>query len=278
MTLRADGVGYVYGRGTGFAVAALDGVTLEIGRGELVLVLGRTGSGKSTLLRLLAGLLAPTAGRVSVDDEDPASPGARGRVGLVFQDPEAQLFGETVLEDVAFGPANLGRTREESRADSAAALTAVGLEPGVFAERSPFTLSGGEARRTAIAGVLAMRPAYLLLDEPTAGLDASGRRVIRETVARMRREAGVVVVSHDAEDWLADAGRVVAMAGGRVVFSGSVAGIIGSPAAFAEAGLEAPGVLRAWELAAARGLICGEPTLDPAVLASAIAGSKGAGA
>ena len=174
MGLTVEGAGHVYGNGTAWAQRALGGVSLTVESGELVAVLGATGSGKSTLLRLMTGLLAPTEGRVLVDDEEACAALARGRVGLVFQRPEAQLFAETVVDDVAFGPRNLGASLADSRVAARAALRAVGLDPAVFGQRSPFTLSGGEARRVAVAGVLAMRPAYLLLDEPTAGLDAHG--------------------------------------------------------------------------------------------------------
>ncbi|TLM80460.1 MAG: ATP-binding cassette domain-containing protein, partial [Actinobacteria bacterium] len=208
MSLVARDVTHVYSAGTSFAATALDGVSLELESGGLALVIGRTGSGKSTLLRVLAGLMQPTGGTVEADGA-PLGDAVRGAVAMVFQDAESQLFADTVLEDAAFGPRNLGRSEQEAASDAADALESVGLPPAVFGARSPFSLSGGEARRAALAGVLAMRPRYLLLDEPTAGLDARGRRAVREAVARVREGGvGVVVVSHDADEWLAAADRV----------------------------------------------------------------------
>ncbi len=275
MSLRALRVGYVYGEGTGYAVSALSDVTVEVSPGDLLLVLGRTGSGKSTLLRILAGLQPPGAGSVEADGRPPGAGTAGGSVGMVFQDPESQLFGETVLDDVRFGPANLGRSAAEALSDAGAALEAVGLAVETFGERSPFTLSGGEARRAAIAGVLAMRPRYLLMDEPTAGLDAHGRRAIRSIVSRVRSTAGVVVVSHDAEEWLPEADSVLMLDEGATVYCGSSAELVASSDLFAQAGLAAPGVLRAWGLAAKRGMSVGPPTCDPHELADRIAAAKG---
>lgn len=267
MTLRAEDVRYVYGEGTAFECAALDGISLDVAPGQLVLVLGRTGSGKSTLLRVLAGLIDPTGGRVRVDGEALFATAARRLVGIVFQDPEAQLFADSVLEDVMFAPRNLGRSSEQAVAIAEAALRRVGLDPEEFAMRSPFALSGGEARRAAIAGVLAMEPSYLLLDEPTAGLDLPGRRAVALVVETARREAGVVVVSHDPEQWLGSADRVLVLDDGRSSFCGATAEVLADPEIFGRAGLRPPEVLRAWQLAVRRGLPAGEPTLDPALLA-----------
>ena len=192
MALVADALSYTYGAGTSFAAPALKDVSLALDAGDLLLVVGATGSGKSTLLRLLSGLLDPDAGTVLVDSEPVGKP---GRVGIVFQNPETQFFAETVLDDVSFGPRNLRVPDVDAAACEA--LEAVGLPAAIFGSRSPFTLSGGEARRAAVAGVLAMRPAYLLLDEPTAGLDRIGRDAVLGAISAVRDRTGVLVVTHD---------------------------------------------------------------------------------
>lgn len=265
MPLKADRVGYTYAAGTDFAQTALEGVTLCVPEGGLALVVGRTGSGKSTLLRLLAGLIAPTAGEIAAD----------GRVAMVFQDPESQLFAETLLEDAAFGPRNLGSSEAEAREAAAEALAAVGLDPARFGDRSPFTLSGGEARRAAIAGVLAMRPAYLLLDEPTAGLDGAGRRSVRAAVERARGSAGVVIVSHDPEEFLAETDVVLMLDAGRPAFTGPVAALVAEPEQFETAGLRAPEVLRAQVAARSCGLSVETLSLDPVSAAATLARARG---
>lgn len=251
MALVASAVGYAYGEGTAFRVPALSEVDLTLERGELLVIAGTTGSGKSTLLRVLAGLLRPVAGVVTVDGTGPTSREARGRIALVFQNPETQFFAESVLADVAFGPQNLGAS--DPRASAREALEAVGLDPHVFGERSPFTLSGGEARRAAIAGALAMRCPYLLLDEPTAGLDARGRREVMAAIGGERVRAGVMVVTHDPEEFLADATGVLALSGGSPAFSGSVRDLTDDPSAYLGAGLRLPEVVRAQLLARERG-------------------------
>lgn len=222
--LSARGVSFDYGLGTGYETPALAGIELDIAPGSVLLVSGETGSGKTTLLRLLAGLIEPTVGTVALDGTvpEPAAVEKERRIGLLFQRAEAQLFAESVLADVAFGPRNLGASQVEAAEAARAALGVVGLDPESFSERSPFTLSGGEARRVALAGVLAMEPRYLLLDEPTAGLDAVGRDAVRRAVADASASSGVVVVTHDTSDMLDLADAVVVLSGGRQVFSGDV--------------------------------------------------------
>ena len=253
MGLTLTDVGFVYGAGTRYARRALGGVDLSVDPGELVVVLGPTGSGKSTLLRVAAGVLKPTEGRVAIGErgvDGPAAPDRELRIGLVFQNPETQLFAETVADDVAFGPRNLDDP--DPAAAAQAALAAVGLDAGVFGPRSPFSLSGGEARRVALAGVLAMDPAYVLLDEPTAGLDAAGRRAVLDAIRAIRSRAGVVVVTHDAEELLGEADRVLILEAGEVAHAGPAAGLVRDPGAFAASGLIAPDVLRAQLLASRR--------------------------
>lgn len=252
-------VSFAYPVPAGEPVRALDGVSLAVAPGEIVLVLGRAGSGKSTLLRAAAGLLGGVQGAARLDGEALSPQQARGRVGLVFQDPESQLFADTVLDDVAFGPRNLGQSQEAAEKTAHDALERVGLSPERFGPRSPFTLSGGEARRAAIAGVLAMQPGYLLLDEPTAGLDARGRAAVRQIVRSERERCGVVVVSHSAEEFLAFADRVLVLAEGRTVFSGPAGGLLGDSGVFARAGLRAPELMRVAARATEAGL-----AIDPA--------------
>mgnify|MGYP004649875581 FL=1 len=207
--------------------AALDGLTLTIEEGEFLGVIGHTGSGKSTFMQHLNGLLLPTGGRVLVDGFDTRDKKQRRealkRIGLVFQYPEYQLFEETVAEDVAFGPKNLGLSPEEARQRAVETLALVGLDPERFAEQSPFDLSGGEKRRTALAGILAMRPKYLALDEPMAGLDPRGRRQILSLLDTLRRETGctIIMVSHSMDDVARYATRLAVLNRGRLVMLGT---------------------------------------------------------
>lgn len=254
---------------------ALGGVSLSVEPGELVLVVGATGSGKSTLLRTAAGLLSPTSGSVTIDGRPLDLDTAHGAVGIVFQDPESQLFADTVLDDVTFGPENLGAGKDEARQAALEALESVGLDPAEFAERSPFSLSGGEARRVAIAGVLAMEPRYLLADEPTAGLDASGRRAVRALLNAQRMRVGVIVVSHAAEEFLAHADRVVMLRGGVVCWSGPAPEVIADPAVFESCGLRPPDVLEFQLIAARRGHMRAGFSLDTSVAARAVIASGG---
>lgn len=275
MALIADNVSYAYGAGTSFEQGALDAVSLRVDVGEMVLIIGSTGSGKSTLLRLLSGLLAADSGALSLDERPLTSRSARGAVGLVFQDAESQLFAETVIQDVEFGPRNLGASNAAARSAALGALSAVGLDADDYASRSPFGLSGGEARRAAIAGVLAMKPRYLLLDEPTAGLDARGRAAVKDSVRAARQRAGVVVVSHTVEEFLGDADRVVVLSAGAVVFAGPAARLVAEPLLLDHAGLRAPDVLRIQQEARVRGLDVGSFTLDPTAAATRLMDARG---
>ncbi len=273
MALIADAVTFTYDSDTAFGVSALAGVSLAVEPGDLVVVAGATGSGKSTLLRLLAGLLAPTSGTVSVEGVAPTDRTAHGRVGIVFQNPESQFFAETVLDDVAFGPRNLGHM--DPKAAAVEALVRVGLDPAAIGARSPFTLSGGEARRVAIAGVLAMGPAYLLFDEPTAGLDAAGRRDVLAAISAERTHAGVVVVTHDPDEILATADRVVALEAGEVRFDGTVGRLLDDPLPYESAGLRLPAVPRVQMLGRTCGLRVAALTLDPEAAAASLLAARG---
>jgi len=263
VALTLDGVGFAYAVPAGEPIEALRDVSLCVEPGELVLVLGATGSGKSTLLQIAAGLLGASSGAAGLDGEPLSRASARGVVGMVFQDPESQLFADNVLDDVAFGPVNLGIAREDALRRARATLERVGLPAAEFASRSPFALSGGEARRAAIAGVLAMSPRYLLLDEPTAGLDARGRAAVADIVRAERARCGVVVVSHSADEFLGEADRVLVLHGGRAAFEGDASALVARPDAFDDAGLAAPEVLRAQQLAAVRGAGSSDFSLDP---------------
>jgi energy-coupling factor transport system ATP-binding protein len=277
VSLKLTDVGFVYSPGAPYETQALAGVDLEIPRRSLTVVLGPTGSGKSTLLRVLAGLLEPTRGRVTLDGRalEDGEAGRRGGLGLAFQNAETQLFAETIAQDVAFGPLNQGMDEDEAYGVAHATLEAVGLDPDEYGLRSPFGLSGGEARRVALAGVLATRPGYLLLDEPTAGLDARGRAAVMDIIATARDSAGVVVVTHEAEQFLPHADTVVLLRDGTVSWSGSTDGILAEPDRFADSGLEPPPVI-AVQLALARaGLDVPRPlTLDPVGAADAVWGAR----
>lgn len=228
MPIQVEHLTHTYMTDSPFAATALEDVSLTIEDGELVGLLGHTGSGKTTLVQHLNGLLKPTSGKVVVDGLDITEKGVsllevRRRVGLVFQYPEYQLFEETVARDVAFGPKNLGLSEQEVDERVRYALREVGLVYEEIAERSPFELSGGQMRRVAIAGVLAMRPGTLILDEPTAGLDPAGRRSILGMIRELHAAGGltVVMVSHNMDDISSLATRLVVMSRGRMVLTGT---------------------------------------------------------
>ena len=228
MPIQVEHLTHTYMTDSPFAATALEDVSLTIEDGELIGLLGHTGSGKTTLVQHLNGLLKPTSGKVVVDglditEKDVSLLEVRRRVGLVFQYPEYQLFEETVARDVAFGPRNLGLSEQEVDERVRYALQEVGLVYEEIAERSPFELSGGQMRRVAIAGVLAMRPKTLILDEPTAGLDPAGRRSILGMIRELHAAGGltVVMVSHNMDDISSLATRLVVMSRGRMVLTGT---------------------------------------------------------
>ena len=220
---------HVYLKGTPLEAVALQDVTLSIEAGEFVGLIGPTGSGKSTLIQHLNALLRPTGGEVRVAGINPADARAdvktlRQQVGLVFQYPEHQLFEETVYDDVAYGPRNLGLTEDQVRERVGESLALVGVDPGRFGRRSPFSLSGGEMRRVAIAGVLAMRPRVLVLDEPAAGLDPKGKEEILGQIRALHQAQGltVLLVTHSMDEAAQLVRRLVVLARGRVVMDGPV--------------------------------------------------------
>lgn len=228
MPIQVEHLTHTYMPGSPFSAVALNDVSLTIEDGELIGLLGHTGSGKTTLVQHLNGLIKPTSGRVVVDGLDLTQKGVsllevRKKVGLVFQYPEYQLFEETVARDIAFGPRNMGLDAEEIDRRVRGAMLQVGLNYDEVAERSPFELSGGQMRRVAIAGVLAMRPRVLILDEPTAGLDPAGRNSILQMIRDLHAAGGltVIMVSHSMDDISTLATRLVVMSRGELVMTGT---------------------------------------------------------
>ncbi|MBE5982101.1 MAG: energy-coupling factor transporter ATPase [Paenibacillaceae bacterium] len=224
MAIKAEHINYVYGKGTAFEQHALKDVNLEIEAGEFVGLIGHTGSGKSTLIQHLNGLLRATDGKLyyngrNIYEEGYDMRALRSHVGLVFQYPEHQLFEIDVFTDVCFGPKNQGLNKEEAAKRAKEALTMVGLDESYY-KRSPFELSGGQKRRVAIAGVLAMNPDVLILDEPTAGLDPKGRDEILDQIKRLHEERNmtIILVSHSMEDVARYVDRILVMNHGEKVF------------------------------------------------------------
>ena len=249
-----------YSVGTPFEKEALSNVSVSIREGELVGIIGHTGSGKSTFVQLLNGLLKPTEGTVLLDGkniwENPKEiRRVRFQVGMVFQYPEYQLFEETVFKDIAFGPKNMGLSEEEIRERVLHAAQCVGLDEALL-EKSPFELSGGEKRRAAIAGVMAMEPRVLILDEPTAGLDPRGRERVLEMIRQYRREHNttVLLVSHSMEDIAKIADRVLVLNHGQVALFETVSEIFARSEELAEMGLSVPAVTKVFDLLRSQGV------------------------
>lgn len=226
MPINISSLFYVYNQNTPLEHKALNGIDLDINDGDFLGLVGRTGCGKSTLIQHLNALLVPTRGEVKVDEFTSSSEKKkstkkmsplRKKVGLVFQFSEYQLFEETVLKDVSFGPKNFGRSKTEAVEDAKKALELVGLDPS-FYERSPFELSGGEKRRVAIAGILAIKPKYLVVDEPTSGLDPMGAKEMMDLFSKIHDEGTtVIIVTHDMDILLSYCNRVVVMEEGKIV-------------------------------------------------------------
>ena len=246
MAIKLEHICYTYGSGTTEEKMALKDINLEIGDHECIAIAGHTGSGKSTLLQLLNGLEKPTAGTVYYNGQDISAGGfpvkkLRGDVGLVFQYPEHQLFEATVLQDVMFGPKNLGWDLLEVELNAFQALKDVGIDEELL-DVSPLALSGGQKRRVALAGVLAMKPKVLVLDEPMAGLDPAGRRDIFRLLMRIYEERGltIIFVSHSMEDVAEYATRVIIMEEGQVVLDGSPRKIFAFEKELRQIGLDVP--------------------------------------
>ena len=247
MLLIADHISYVYSAGTAYEKKALNDVSLTINKGEFIGIIGHTGSGKSTLIQHFNGLEKATSGTIyfngqDIYDKDFNMKSLRSKVGLVFQYPEHQLFETTVLEDVKFGPKNLGLDKLEVDLRAFEAIKQVGLSEKSY-DASPFELSGGQKRRVAIAGVLAMKPEILILDEPTAGLDPRGRDEILDQIAKLHKEGlTVILVSHSMEDVAKYADRIIAMNSGKIAFDGTPKEVFRHYKELERMGLSAPQV------------------------------------
>jgi len=244
-------VTYTYMPGTPYQKTALSDISLTINSGEFAAIIGHTGSGKSTLVQHMNGLLKPTSGEVRLDgvninEKSVAAKLGRQKVGMVFQYPEHQLFEETVYADIAFGPKNLGVSENQIEPRIRKAMGFVGLDYETFKDRSPFQLSGGQMRRAAIAGIIALEADYLILDEPSAGLDPCGRNEIFGQIARLHQETGiaVVLVSHNMEDVAKMANRVIVMNQGKIILDGNTRDIfLNSGETLRAAGVDVPPVV-----------------------------------
>ena len=259
-TIQTEGLTYRYGIGTPFEKTAVDHVDLEIEAGSFVGIIGHTGSGKSTLIQHLNGLLRPTEGKVLLDGVDIWADKSkmrqmRFRVGLVFQYPEYQIFEETVAKDIAFGPRNMGLAEEEVQARVRETAAIVGLSEEIL-KQSPFLLSGGQKRRVAIAGVMAMRPEVLILDEPTAGLDPRGREEILQEIQAYRNQTGATIflVSHSMEDVARHAKKILVMNAGKVFCYDTVANVFRRSQELQAIGLAVPQITRVCDALRARGV------------------------
>ena len=248
MEIRIEHLNYIYGLGTSYEKKALDDVSLTIRSGEFIGIIGHTGSGKSTLIQHLNGLNRASSGQIFVDGKNIYEEGypmrqLRFRVGLVFQYPEYQIFETTVLKDICFGPKNQGFSAEEAEGRARAAMRMVGLDEH-YEDKSPFELSGGQKRRVAIAGILAMNPEVLVLDEPTAGLDPKGRDDILGVLKQLHREHGiaVVLVSHSMEDVADYASRIIVLDKGKVLYDDIPARVFSHVEELESIGLAAPQV------------------------------------
>ena len=248
--LETQNLTYKYSVGTPFEKVAIEDINISVEKGDFIGIIGHTGSGKSTLVQHLNGLLKPTSGTILLDGKDIHSDKnftrqARFKVGLCFQYPEYQLFENTVYEDIAFGPKNMKLSKEEVKERVLRAAEFVGVRNDML-QKSPFDLSGGEKRRVAIAGVMAMQPEILILDEPSAGLDPKGRKVISEMIEQYRKNTGstVIVVSHSMEDVAESADKVLVMNKGKVEYFASVDEVFSNAEHLVEIGLNVPEITK----------------------------------
>lgn len=248
--LETQNLTYKYSVGTPFEKVAIEDISISVEKGDFIGIIGHTGSGKSTLVQHLNGLLKPTSGTILLDGKDIHSDKnftrqARFKVGLCFQYPEYQLFENTIYEDIAFGPKNMKLSKEEIKERVLRAAEFVGVRNDML-QKSPFDLSGGEKRRVAIAGVMAMQPEILILDEPSAGLDPKGRKVISEMIEQYRKNTGstVIVVSHSMEDVAESADKVLVMNRGKVEYFASVDEVFSNAEHLVEIGLNVPEITK----------------------------------
>lgn len=283
MSIKLSNIYHTYSKGTPFERLALHDVSLEIAKGEIVAIIGHTGSGKSTLVQHLNGLLKPDKGSASIDDIDITAKGAeaktaRQQVGMVFQYPEHQLFAETVFEDIAFGPRNKGFAEDEVEKQVREAMAFVGLDYDTYAQRSPFQLSGGQMRRVAIAGVVAMNPDYLVLDEPSAGLDPRSRNAVFKEIMSLHKSRGIaiVLVTHSMEEAVKYADRLLVINTGKVLFDGTPEDIFKQHAdELVKVGVDVPQVYKLADLLRKNGLAVKENIKDDMSLVKAIKQAKG---
>ncbi|MBR3545587.1 MAG: energy-coupling factor transporter ATPase [Oscillospiraceae bacterium] len=281
--IRLESLRHVYSRGTPFEKTALDDVSLDIPSGQYVAILGHTGSGKSTLIQHLNGLLAPTSGRVLFDGEDihrskEALRDIRFRVGLVFQYPEYQLFEETVYRDIAFGPKNMGLSDSEIDEHVRQGARFAGVDESLFS-LSPLELSGGQKRRIAIAGVMAMEPDVLVLDEPIAGLDPAGCRALLKNIKEYHRSTHgtVILVTHDMDVAASEAQRLVVMNKGSIALDGTPAEIFSRPTELRSMGLDIPDATALAQALRERGVEIPESIYTPRFLAGVLLSRNGEG-
>ncbi|MGI5918085.1 MAG: energy-coupling factor transporter ATPase [Christensenellales bacterium] len=246
MPIELENLTYTYMPGTPFEAKAVDNLSLKIEDGEFVGIIGHTGSGKTTMIGLIAGLLKPTSGRVLIDGEDIGAKGydrkkLRRKIGVVFQYPEHQLFEETVYKDIAFGPGKLGISTEETEERVRYAMELMELDFDNVKNLSPFELSGGQKRRVAIAGVLAMKPSVLILDEPVAGLDPAGRTHLMNMIGRLNREGvTILLITHSMDDLAENARRMVVLKGARLLMDGTPAEVFARRDELTAASLNVP--------------------------------------
>ena len=258
--IRIENVCYVYDGGTPFETVALDDINIEIRENTVTGIIGHTGSGKSTLVQMFNGILRPHEGKVLLDGEDiwkrPKDiRKIRFRVGLVMQYPEYQLFEETIYKDIAYGPKNMGLSESEIDERVREAAEFAGLEPELL-EKSPFDLSGGQKRRAAIAGIIAMRPELLILDEPAAGLDPRGRDSIFRNIAEYQKKSGstVLIVSHSMEDMARYCERLVVMSGGKIMLEGNCREVFSHADLLESVGLDIPQITKLTMMLRERGI------------------------
>ena len=281
--IKVEGLRHVYSAGTPFERVAIDGISLTIEPGQLVGIIGHTGSGKSTFIQHLNALLQPTAGKVycggkDINADKYSRKAVKAQVGLVFQYPEYQLFEETVYKDIAFGPRNMKLGEDEIDARVREAADFAGVDEELF-ERSPLELSGGQKLRVAIAGVIAMRPGVLVLDEPTAGLDPEGCRQILANIMRYKEKTGssVLIVSHNMDDVARLAERILVFSNGGIVMDGRPAEVFSQPEKLMEIGLSVPHATEIAMALRAHGVALPGAIYTHEQLRAAILEKKGAG-